>query len=149
MKAIYSIFYITMVIGLIGCTSAQKEVPTDHLDQGPNIVRYDGEVTNIREVKKDASLGKQFGGAFVGALVGGSIGGGSAQTVLGTSGAFIGADIVNEKYGEIIDRLILSDDKGNEYQCLVHGHNFKVGDKITFTVVEDHVSAIIHRHLSE
>ncbi len=143
MRKIYSILYITMAIVMMSC-AAQKEVPTDHLDQGPNIVRHKGEITNIREVKKDASLGKQFGGAFVGALVGGSIGGGSAQSVLGTSGAFIGADIVNEKYGETVDRLILSSDDGVEFQCLVHDHGFKVGDKVIFTVVEDHVSAIIH-----
>ncbi len=143
MKRMYLLFYAVIAIGLIGCAS-QKEVPTDHLDQGPNIVRHKGEITNIREVKKDASLGKQFGGAFVGALVGGSIGGGSAQSVLGTSGAFIGADIVNEKYGETVDRLILSSDDGVEFQCLVHDHGFKVGDKVIFTVVEDHVSAIIH-----
>ena len=143
MKRVYLLFYTVIAIGLIGCAS-QKEVPTDHLDQGPNIVRHNGEITNIREVKKDASLGKQFGGAFAGALVGGSIGGGSAQSVLGTSGAFIGADIVNEKYGETIDRLILSSEDGVEFQCLVHDHGFKVGDKVIFTVVEDHVSAIIH-----
>ncbi len=61
------------------------------------------------------------------------------------SGAFIGADIVNEKYGEIIDRLILTSDGGTEFQCLVHGHDFKVGDDVIFTVVEGHVSAIVHR----
>jgi len=148
MKRMYLLFYTVIAIGLIGCAS-QKEVPTDHLDQGPNIVRYQGEVTNIREVKKDASLEKQFGGAFVGALVGGAIGGGSAQTILGTSGAFIGADIVNEKYGETIDRLILSNEKGIEFQCLVHGHDFKVGDNVTFTIVENHVTAIIHRGLQK
>jgi outer membrane lipoprotein SlyB len=98
----------------------------------------------IREVKKDASLGKQFGGAFLGALVGGQIGGGSASTIIGTSGAFIGQDIVNEKYGEVIDRLILKDSNGKEYNCLVHGHDFKVGDKVVFTLVENHISAIIH-----
>lgn len=133
-----------VAIGMAGCASELKEVPTDHLEQGPDIVRYTGKVTNIREVKKDATLGKQFGGAFAGALVGGQLGGGSAQTVMGTSGAFIGADVMNEKYGEIVDRLILNNDEGKEFQCLVHGHDFKVGDKVIFTVVEDHVSAIIH-----
>ncbi len=127
-----------------GCSTTQKEVPTDHLDTSPNIVRHYGVVSNIREVKKDASLDKQFGGAIVGALVGGQIGGGSTSTILGTSGAFIGQDIVNEKYGEVVDRLILKDSDGKEYDCLVHGHDFKVGDKIVFTIVEDHVSAIIH-----
>ncbi len=130
---------------MIGCASAQKEVPTDQLDEGPDVVRYQGEVTNIREVKKDASFGKQFGGAFAGALIGGSLGGGSGSNILATSGAFIGADVVNEKYGTTIDRLILANDKGVEFQCLVEGHDFKVGDKVIFTVVEDHVSAIIHR----
>ncbi len=149
MKAIYTILYIMIAIGMISCASSQKEVPTDHLDEGPDVVRYHGEVINIREVKKDASLGKQFGGAFAGALVGGSLGGGSAQTVLGTSGAFIGADVVNDKYGEIIDRLILVNGKGVEFQCLVLGHDFKVGDKVIFTVVEDHVSAIIHRDVPD
>jgi len=103
-----------------------------------------GEVTNIREVKKDASLGKQFEGAFLGALVGGQIGGGSTSTIMGTAGAFIGQDIMNEKYGEVVDRLILTDSNGKEFNCLVHGHDFKVGDKVIFTIVENHVSAIIH-----
>ena len=127
-----------------GCASTQKEVPTDKLSQDANIVRLSGEVFNIREVKKDASLSKQMGGSLVGALVGGQFGGGSMSTVLGTSGAFIGQDIVNDKYGEVVDRLILKDEKGNEYNCLVHGHDFKVGDAIVFTLVENHVSAIIH-----
>jgi len=135
------VFFIALTQG---CATSQKEVPTDHLDHSPNIVRYNGVITNIREVKKDASLGKQFGGALLGALVGGQIGGGSASTMIGTAGAFIGQDIVNEKYGEVVDRLILKDSKGKEYNCLVHGHDFKVGDKVIFTVVENHVSAIIH-----
>lgn len=146
MKVTYSFFYTLMIAVVFGCAStpAQKEVPTDHLDKGPNIVRHTGKITNIREVKKDASLGRQFEGAFVGALIGGQIGGGSTSTVLGTSGAFIGADIMNEKYGEVIDRLILTSDEGVEFQCLVHGHGFKVGDKVVFTVVEGHISAIVH-----
>ena len=144
MKVVHSLFFTLIIVGVFGCASAPKEVPTDHLDEGPDIVRHTGKVTNIREVKKDASLSKQFGGAFVGALIGGQIGGGSTQTVLGTSGAFIGADVMNEKYGEIIDRLILTSDGGVEFQCLVHGHDFKVGDKVLFTVVDDHVSAVIH-----
>jgi len=126
------------------CATPQSEVPTDHLDESPNIVRHMGEVTNIREVKKDASLGKQFEGAFLGALVGGQIGGGSTSTIMGTAGAFIGQDIMNEKYGEVVDRLILTDSNGKEFNCLVHGHDFKVGDKVIFTIVENHVSAIIH-----
>lgn len=133
-----------LIVLIQGCATSQQEVPTDHLDDSPNIVRHNGEVSNIREVKKDASLGKQFGGSFLGALVGGQLGGGSASTILGTSGAFIGQDIVNEKYGEVVDRLILKDSDGKEYNCLVHGHDFKVGDKVIFTVVENHVSAIIH-----
>ena len=144
MKVKNSLFYTLMIVGVFGCASGPKEVPTDHLDKGPNIVRHSGKVTNIREVKKDASLGKQFEGAFIGSLIGGQLGGGSTSTVLGTSGAFIGADIMNEKYGEVVDRLILTSDNGVEYQCLVHGHDFKVGDKVIFTIVEDHVSAIIH-----
>jgi len=127
-----------------GCASMEEEVPTDNLDQGANIIRLTGEVVNIREVKKDASLAKQMGGSFVGALVGGQFGGGSMSTILSTSGAFIGQDIVNDKYGEVVDRLILKDDKGNDYHCLVHGHDFKVNDKVVFTLVENHVSAIIH-----
>ncbi len=133
-----------IAFGVIACASAPEEVPTDHLEQGPNIVRHNGKVTNIREVKKDASFGKQFEGAFVGALIGGQIGGGSTQTMMGTSGAFIGANVMNEKYGEVIDRLILHTDEGEEFQCFVHDHGFKVGDKVIFTVVEGHVSAIIH-----
>ena len=135
--------FAVLVVLIQGCATNQEEVPTDHLDESPNIVRHIGEVTNIREVKKDASLGKQFGGGFLGALVGGQIGGGSTSTVMGTAGAFIGQDVANEMYGEVIDRLILKDSEGNEFNCLVHGHDFKVGDKIIFTVVENHVSAII------
>jgi len=135
--------FTVLVVLISGCAMSQKEVPTDHLDESPNIVRYIGEVTNIREVKKDASLEKQFGGAFLGALVGGQIGGGTTSTVMGTAGAFIGGDVANEMYGEVIDRLILKDSEGNEYDCLVHGHDFNVGDKVIFTVVENHVSAII------
>ena len=135
--------FTVLVVLISGCATSQKEVPTDHLDESPNIVRYTGEVTNIREVKKDASLEKQFGGAFLGALVGGQIGGGTTSTVMGTTGAFIGGDVANEMYGEVIDRLILKDSEGNEYDCLVHSHDFKVGDKVIFTVVENHVSAII------
>ena len=135
--------FTVLVVLISGCATSQKEVPTDHLDESPNIVRYIGEVTNIREVKKDASLEKQFGGAFLGALVGGQIGGGTTSTVMGTAGAFIGGDVANEMYGEVIDRLILKDSEGNEYDCLVHGHDFNVGDKVIFTVVENHVSAII------
>lgn len=138
-------YLITLLVlfAATACTTAEKEVPTGHLDEGPNITRLKGEVVNIREVKKDASLGKQFGGAFAGALIGGQFGGGTTQTVLGTSGAFIGADIVNEKYGDVIDRLILKGEDGKEYQCLVHDHIFKVGDNVIFTLVENHVSAII------
>lgn len=138
------IFIGSFILLFSGCAATQKEVPTDELTQGPNIIRLTGEVSNIREVKKDASLTKQFGGAFLGALVGGQFGGGSMSTVLGTSGAFIGQDIVNDKYGEVIDRLILKDEQGIEYNCLVHDHDFKVGDKVVFTLVENHISAIIH-----
>ena len=136
--------FILSIIFIQACATTEKEVPTDQLDESPNIVRLMGEVTNIREVKKDASLGKQFGGSFIGALVGGQIGGGSTSTIMGTAGAFIGQDITNEKYGEVVDRLVLQDSDGNEFNCLVHGHGFKVGDKVIFTVVENHVSAIIH-----
>ena len=144
MKILHISLFAILIAITQGCATNQKEVPTDHLDTSPNIVRLNGEVFNIREVKKDASLGKQFGGALLGALVGGQIGGGSASTIIGTSGAFIGQDIVNEKYGEVVDRLILKDKNGKEYNCLVHGHDFKVGDKVVFTIVENHVSAIIH-----
>ena len=141
---IYRLSLLTLLLVLAqACATGQKEVPTDQFDESPNIARHNGEITNIREVKKDASLEQQFGGSFIGALVGGQIGGGSTQTILGVSGAFIGQDIANEKYGEVVDRLILKDSDGNEYNCLVHGHDFKVGDKVIFTVVEDHVSAII------
>jgi outer membrane lipoprotein SlyB len=144
MKVLHISIFAILIALTQSCATGQKEIPTDHLDTSPNIVRHNGEVSNIREVKKDASLGKQFGGAFLGALVGGQIGGGSASTIIGTSGAFIGQDIVNEKYGEVVDRLILKDSNGKEYNCLVHGHDFKVGDKVIFTIVENHVSAIIH-----
>lgn len=144
MRLIRSPLIVVLGLFVLGCASSEKEVPTDQLDDAPSIVRHSGVVTNIREVKKDASLGKQFGASFLGALVGGQIGGGSTSTILGTSGAFIGQDIANEKYGEVVDRLILKDANGVEYNCLVHGHDFKVGDKVTFTVVENHVSAIIH-----
>ena len=144
MKIMYIPLFAILIALIQSCATSQTEVPTDHLDTSPNIVRHNGEVFNIREVKKDASLGKQFGGAFLGALVGGQIGGGSASTIMGTSGAFIGQDIVNEKYGEVVDRLILKDSDGKEFDCLVHGHDFKVGDKVIFTIVENHVSAIIH-----
>lgn len=126
------------------CATTEQEVPTNQLDTSPDIVRHTGEIINIREVKKDASLGKQFGWAFLGALVGGQIEGGTTSTVMGTAGAFIGGDIANEKYGEVIDRLILTDSEGKEYNCLVHDHNFKVGNKVTFTLVAGHVSAFIH-----
>jgi outer membrane lipoprotein SlyB len=125
------------------CATTEQEVPTNQLDTSPDIVRHTGEITNIREVKKDASLEKQFGGAFLGSLVGGQIGGGTTSTIMGTAGAFIGQDIANEKYGEVVDRLILTDSEGKEYNCLVHGHNFQVGNKVTFTLVAGHVSAII------
>jgi len=144
MKLLHLVLVTSLVFCAQSCASAEKEVPTDQLNPAPNIERHDGSIINIREVKKDASLGKQFGGSLVGALIGGQLGGGSASTILGTSGAFIGADIVNEKYGETVDRLILKDDSGREYECLVHGHGFKVGDKVTFTIVANHVSAIIH-----
>jgi uncharacterized protein YcfJ len=144
MKIIHISIFAILIALTQSCATTQKEVPTDRLDTAPNIVRHNGVVSNIREVKKDASLGKQFGGAFLGALVGGQIGGGSTSTILGTSGAFIGQDIVNEKYGEVVDRLILKDSNGKEYNCLVHGHDFKVGDKVIFTIVENHISAIIH-----
>ncbi|MGI9319647.1 MAG: hypothetical protein ACR2QW_20120 [bacterium] len=132
-----------LTILLAGCATSEKEVPTDHLSSGPNIIHHNGTVTNIREVKKDASLGRQIEGSMLGALVGGQIGGGSTQSILGSSGAFIGQDIMNEKYGEVVDRLILTSDDGIEFQCLVHGHDFRVGDTVVFTTVSDHVSAII------
>lgn len=138
---------LTFSLGILllqACATADKEVPTDHLDNAPSIERHHGKIINIREVKKDASFGKRFAGAFAGALIGGQIGGGKTKNVTRTAGAFIGADVMNKKYGEVLDRLILKDSKGREYQCLVHGHGFKVGDKVVFTVVEGHVSAIIH-----
>ena len=136
---------VFLIILIQSCATTEKEVPTDHLDSTPDIARHSGEVIIIREVKKDASFGKQLGGSFAGALVGGQIGGGSTSTIMGTAGAFMGQDIMNEMYGEVVDRLILSDNEGREYNCLVHGHDFKVGDKVIFTVVEGHVSAIIHQ----
>ena len=147
-----NIFRISLLIIMAtliqACATTEREVPTDHLDVAPNIFRHSGVVFNIREVKKDASLKKQFGTAFAyslaGGLVGGRIGDGSTGDVMGTVGAFIGQDIANEKYGEIVDRLILKDSNGVEYSCLVHGHDFKVGEKVIFTVVENHVTAIIH-----
>jgi len=144
MKILHISLFAILLILIQGCATGQKEVPTGHLDTSPNVTRHHGEVVNIREVKKDASLGKQFGGAFLGALVGGQIGDGSASTIMGTTGAFIGQDIANKKYGEVVDRLILKDSEGKEYDCLVHGHDFRVGDKVIFTIVENHVSAIIH-----
>ncbi|WP_394175812.1 hypothetical protein [Thalassotalea litorea] len=139
-------FTLLVIFGMLiqSCATSEQEVPTDHLDDAPTIVRHSGVVANIREVKKDASLGKQFGASFIGALVGGQIGGGSASTIMGTTGAFIGQDIANDKYGDVVDRLILQGEDGVEYNCLVHGHDFKVGDNVIFTIVENHVSAIIH-----
>ncbi|RDH86106.1 MAG: hypothetical protein DIZ80_01150 [endosymbiont of Galathealinum brachiosum] len=144
--------YLSLVFSfalLFGCSTAPKEVPTDHLESGPNIERHTGKVTNIREVKKKASLGKQFEGAFIGALIGGQIGGGSASAIMGTSGAFIGSAYMDEKHGEVVDRLILTADSGKEYDCLVHGHDFKVNDNVIFTLVEGHVSAIIHTKIKK
>jgi uncharacterized protein YcfJ len=131
---------------VVGCATPEKEVPTDQLDTGPEIVQHEGKIVTIREVKKDASLGKQFEGSFWGALVGGQIGGGSTQNILGVAGVFIGQDIMNKKYGAVVDRLILTSDDGQEFQCLVHGDNFKVGYHVRFTLVAGHVSAIIRDH---
>ncbi len=36
-------------------------------------------------------------------------------------------EVVNIR--EVIDRLILKDSNGNESNCLIHGHDFKVGGK--------------------
>ncbi|SHH25833.1 hypothetical protein [Ferrimonas marina] len=128
---------------LVACQSKPTEVPTDALPSGPEIQRLEGTVSNIREVKQDASLGKQFGGSFIGALVGGQIGGGTTSAILGTSGAFIGQDVANQVSGKMLDRLILTAEDGKEYECPVHGHDFKLGDKVVFTLVAGHVSAII------
>lgn len=144
MKILSKTITAILILVVSACSTTQQEVPTDKLSQGVNIVQLSGEVVNIREVKKDASWQKQATGSFIGALVGGQFGSGETSAIIGTSGAFIGQDIMNEKYGEIIDRLILKDEKGNEYNCLVHDHDFKVGDKIVFTLVEKHISAIIH-----
>lgn len=49
--------------------------------------------------------------------------------MMGTSGASIGAGVTNKKYGDIVDRLILSNGDSVEFLCLAHGHDFKVGEK--------------------
>lgn len=140
---------LAAVLLLGGCATTEEEVPTDRLQQGANVMRYEGKVINIREVKKEADLGKQVGaavgGAVVGALIGGAVGGNTGSGIGGTTGAFIGQDVMNEKYGEVVDRLILRTDDGREFQALVHGHDFKVGDPVVFTVVGGHVTAIVHR----
>ena len=143
MRILRNSYLIILVFMLQACASVETEVPTDKLADAPDIMQLQGTVSNIREVKKDADFSERFGASFIGALVGGQIGGGSTKDIMGVTGAFIGADIADEKYGEVIDRLIIAGSDGKEYQALVHDHVFKVGDKVRFTLVSEHISAIV------
>ena len=128
---------------LFGCATGIQEVPTEQLDESPDILQFSGEIVNIKEAQKKAAFSERMGGSFIGALVGGQIGGGSTREILGSTGAFIGYDLANEAFGDVIDHVFIETEDGTQYDCYVKNHVFKLGDKVVFTVVADHVSAII------
>ena len=140
MKYILALF---TAILMAGCATQPKEVPTNGLNAGPNVTRLSGEIVRIEEVQKTASLGKVLGGSMIGALIGGQIGGGTGKEVAGVGGAFLGAEIANKKYGEKLDHVFLIDQSGREYETYVHDHIFRVGDRVQFTLVSGHISAIV------
>lgn len=94
-------------------------------------------------MQKKAAFKNRFAGSFAGALIGGQLGGGSGKEIAGVTGAFLGMDVANEKYGELIDHIYIEDSNGKTYDCYVHNHVFKLGDKVKFTLVAGHVSAVV------
>lgn len=128
---------------LTACSTGIQEVPTDKLDTNPKIIHLDGKITNIKEVKKKAAFKNRIGGSMLGALIGGQIGGGSGKEIAGVTGAFLGIDLANDKYGKLIDHIYIEDSNGKTYDCYVHNHIFKLSDKVKFTLVAGHVSAVV------
>jgi len=128
---------------LVACSTGPQVVPSDHLETGPEIQRLTGTVVNIKEVNTKATFGKRFGGAFLGALIGGQIGGGTGKEIAGVTGAFLGLELANDKYGDTIDHVFLKAEDGSEYDCYVELNGFKVGDAVEFTLISGHVSAIV------
>jgi uncharacterized protein YcfJ len=140
----YLILVLTTLV-LSACAVEPQKVPTTALDSGPNIVRLNGEITDIRLVQKKASFGKRFGASFAGALIGGQIGGGKASDAASLGGAFLGAELADKKYGEVIDHVFIAGEDGQSYDTFVQDHVFRVGDKVQFTIVSGHISAIVMR----
>ena len=142
----------SLVIGLliVGCAT-MKQVKTEELDTDPLDTVVHGKVVNIVEVKKDASLMKQFGGALVGSAigtgVGSAIGGKTTTYAVGLSGAYLGQDLVNNLYGEMVDRLEVETAEGISFKFLIHGHGFRVTDKVVITVKDSKVTSVVHEAL--
>ena len=142
----------SLVIGLliVGCAT-MKQVKTEELDTDPLDTVVHGKVVNIVEVKKDASLMKQFGGALLGSAIGTGIGsaiGGKTTTyAVGLSGAYLGQDLVNNLYGEMVDRLEVETAEGISFKFLIHGHGFRVTDKVVITVKDSKVTSVVHEAL--
>jgi uncharacterized protein YcfJ len=130
--------------GIFGCATQMKQIKTGVIDTDPSDTVIRAKVVNIVEVKKDASLMKQFGGALVGAVIGSQIGGGSTPDILGTGFAFVGADLVNKKFGNLVDRLELEVSKEKSYKCLIYGHDFRVNDKVVATIKDGKVVTLLH-----
>ena len=103
-----------------------------------------GRITNIKEVKKKAAFSKRFAGSFLGVLIGGELGGGTGKELARSAGAFLGMNLANDMYGELIDQVFIEDENGKLYECYIHNHIFKTGDMVHFTIVSDHVSAVVH-----
>ena len=139
------ILSIALVSLLSACANQPREVPTNRLDSGPNIVELRGEIVGIEEVKKDASFGQKMEGALIGSLIGGQFGGGSGKEVAGVTGAFIGTTIAKNKYGGKLDHIFIETPDGRQFESYVHTHAFEPGDAVEFTLVSGHVSAIVLR----
>ncbi len=148
LKTIARFCIVASLVAVIsqGCAT-MKEVQTETLDTTPGEALVHGKVVNIVQLKKDASLLKQFGGSLIGAMIGGQVGGGSTQYIVGTAGAFIGQDVVNNLYGSMVDKLEVEDANGKSYEFLIQGHGFRVTDKVIITVKDDKVSSVIHESL--
>ncbi|WFB35889.1 hypothetical protein P3T73_17185 [Kiritimatiellota bacterium B12222] len=133
-----------MALGCIGCSSpAKKEVPSNQLLSAPKSQQLEGVVEKIKEIPKTASIWDELGGVIVGAAVGSQIGEGQGEDIAEDVGSVAGETAADQKYGKSIDELSVKGGNNQTYTCYVQGHQFTVGQAVTFSLVDGKITAIV------
>ena len=138
---------LAMALALLSACSSPP-VLEESLDTDPGNTRLDGTIINIVEVKQDASLGEEIGGALVGGAIGSLVGGGTGKSIAIGVGSVAGSQVADHALGDTVHRLTLREDKtGLTFDVIVHSNGFMMNDKVAFTVHDGRVTSIMHESL--